>query len=166
MTADLRATTRRRGGLAFRRDQRGASAVEFAVICAPFLAVVLYSLQISLYYFAQAAIDAGVTRTADGLRNSFNYAETPVFPQPASLKALVATGAGAMIPNDASLSVEIRPLASLAAAAVPVADGIAEYGTDTSVLVLRAQSKVRAIAPNFPALAVVTSTAIVRRNQR
>ena len=164
MTAPVHGLARRRRP-SFRRDQGGASAVEFAVVCGPFLAVVLYSLQISLYYLAQASIDAGVTRTADTLRNSFNYAAAPVLPQAASLKALVATNAGAMIPRD-TLSVEIRPLEGLAAGAVPVTDGIADYGGTTSVLVLRAESRVRAVAPNFPALAVVSSTAIVRRNQR
>ena len=166
MIARVGSPPRRRRNGSFHRDQRGASAVEFAVVCGPFLAVVLYSLQIALYYFAQASIDAGVNQTADGLRNSFNYAAAPVLPQAAALKSLVATNAGRMIPGDATLSVEIRPLQSLSTAAVPITDGIADYGTTTSVLVLRAQSRGTSIAPNFPALAVVASTAIVRRNQR
>ena len=111
----------RRGLPRFLRDERGVSAVEFAIVCGPFLAVVIYILQLSVYYLTQSALDAGVIRSADALRNGFSYATTPAMPSGADLKAFVARNSGAVIANDATLAVEIRPLGGLASALVSLA---------------------------------------------
>lgn len=150
----------------FRSDARGASAVEFALVCAPFFVLVLYTLQLGIYYMTQTALDAGVVRTADTLRNSFNGA-APVLPTAEALKETVAANAGGLISvTDSALAVEIRPMDALSAAVVPITGGVAEYGDNRSVLVLRAQSSVIALAPGFSNLTKVTAISLLRRQGR
>lgn len=50
---------------AFRRDRRGATAVEFALIALPFFAVILAILETAIIYFADNALD---TATNDAAR--------------------------------------------------------------------------------------------------
>lgn len=54
-------------------------------------------------------------------------------------------------------------MSNLSAGSVPITDGVNNYGTTTSTLVLRAQASVTTFAPGFSTLAVATSSAIVRR---
>lgn len=150
----------------FRRDVRGASAIEFAIVALPFFAFVLSILQVGIYYMTQASLDAGVIRSADALRNGFAQSTAPVMPDAATLKGNVATLSGGMINNDATLAVEIRQLSSLAAGSVAVTDGTADYGSARSALVLRAEASVVTFAPGFSSLAKAASSAIVRRQGR
>lgn len=149
----------------FSRDARGASAVEFAIVSGPFLLVFVYVMQIGLYYMTQSALDTGVVRTADSLRNGFNTVGS-TRPDAAALKTAIVSRAGAIIANDGTLAVEIRPLAGLAAGIVPITDGVADYGATTSVLVLHAQSSVVSIVPSFSVLTKVTATSVIRRQGR
>lgn len=151
----------------FGRASGGASAVEFALLCGPFFVLLLYIVQIGLYYVTQSALDTGVIRTADDLRNSFVRATAPALPSAETLKATVASNAGGLVTRtDPLFAVEIRPMAALSDAVVPITDGIAEYGDARSVLVLRAQSSVVAIAPGFSNLTRVTATLLLRRQGR
>ncbi|WP_375410486.1 hypothetical protein [uncultured Methylobacterium sp.] len=105
-------------------------------------------------------------RTADTLRNSFNGA-APVLPTAEALKETVAANAGGLISvTDTALAVEIRPMDALSAAVVPITGGVAEYGDNRSVLVLRAQSSVIALAPGFSNLTKVTAISLLRRQGR
>jgi Flp pilus assembly protein TadG len=146
----------------FRREDRAASAVEFALIATPFLFLILAILQLSVFYMAQSSLNAGVVATANSLRSGFT-STTPSFPNAAALKAQVVSGSGGLIHNDSTLAVEIRQLVNLDASLVPISDGTNDYGTTTSVLVIRSQSKVITFAPGFGSLANVRSSAIVRR---
>ncbi len=148
--------------LGFFRDARAASAVEFALVAAPFLVLLLGILQISIYYLTQASLDAGVNNTAGYLRSQFTSA-SPTFPTAAALKAKVVSTSGGVIYNNSTLAVEIRQLTTLAAGAVAITDAARDYGSTTSTLVLRAQSSVVTFAPGFSSLAYVRSSAIVRR---
>jgi hypothetical protein len=51
----------------------------------------------------------------------------------------------------------------LSGGTVAITDGVINYGTTTSTLVLRAQATVVTFAPGFSVLAVASSSAIVRR---
>lgn len=153
----------------FGRDDRAASAVEFALVSGPFFILILYILQIGIYYMTQSALDTGVIAVADSLRNDLNRAKTVALPSAADLKGKVATSAGGLVRNDTTLSVEIRPVTALAAGAVPITDGVADPGTSPSgVLALRAQASVLGLAPGFTNLtqARVTSTALIRLQGR
>jgi Flp pilus assembly protein TadG len=58
---------RRAGGGAlarFLRRQGGAAAIEFALVVAPFIALIAALLQVGLIYFAQEALESAVEETA------------------------------------------------------------------------------------------------------
>jgi Flp pilus assembly protein TadG len=149
--------------ISFARDVRAATAVEFAIIAAPFFAVLLSIFQLAIFYMTQSALNAGVILTAENLRISFTTGTTLTFPSAATLKGNVSANAGAMVPNTAATLVEIRQLVNLDAGAVPIVDGTMDTGTTTSVLVLRAQTQAFAFAPLFNSLLTVKSSAIMRR---
>ena len=49
---------------AFRRDQKGATAVEFALLIGPFLFLLLGLMEVSMQYFIATAMDYSVQKTA------------------------------------------------------------------------------------------------------
>jgi hypothetical protein len=97
------------------------------------------------------------------LYTGFRTGTTPNLPGAAALKSSVASYTGGLIGNNASLAVEIQPLANLSSATVPVSDGVNNYGTTGSTLMLRAQATVMTFVPMFSVLTVANSSAIVRR---
>jgi Flp pilus assembly pilin Flp len=147
----------------FWRDASGASAVEFAIVSGPFILLVLCILQVGVYYMTQSALDTGVMKTADALRNSFTQAAAPTLPNASTLKSSVVTNSGGMIRNNSSLAVEIRELQDLSSGSVPIADGINDYGDVRSPLVLRAQATSITFVPGFSTFTQARSIAIVRR---
>lgn len=146
-------------------DERGSAAVEFAMVCAPFVALLLIVLQMGIFYMAQSSLNTGVIAAADLLRTDFRTKPTATLPPAGTLKTTVATRAGALVRDDGNLAVEIRPLAALGSAAVSVVDGAADYGAKSSVLVLRAEAQVVVFVPGFGGLATIRSSAIVRRQE-
>jgi Flp pilus assembly protein TadG len=154
------------------RDRIGATALEFAIVALPFLLVMLTILQMGLFYMTQSALDAGVNTTANNLRNMFSSTTPQTLPSATMLKASVVTNAGGLIYNNSGLAVEIRQMSSLNGGTVAITDGTVDFGSAPVVtatvpppLVLRAQSNVVTFAPGFKLVAVVESTAIVRRTQ-
>jgi hypothetical protein len=124
---------------------------------------VLCILQLGVYYFAQSALDTGVLETAQTLYSGFRTGTTAYAPSAGTLKAAISTNSGGMIQNGSGLAVEIQPMSNLSGGSVAITDGVNNYGTTTSTLVLRAQANVITFAPGFSTLAVATSSAIVRR---
>ncbi|MDA9494499.1 TadE/TadG family type IV pilus assembly protein [Bradyrhizobium sp. CCBAU 11361] len=62
---DVATTTRRRNRCgAFARDKSGATAVEFALVAAPFLALVVALIQTFLVFFAQQLLESVVRQSA------------------------------------------------------------------------------------------------------
>jgi Flp pilus assembly protein TadG len=147
----------------FFRDRRAASAVEFALVAAPFFYLLMGITQVGIFYIAQSALDIGVSNTALTLRANFNTGTTAVLPDAGTLKSSVAASSGSMVANNSALAVEIRQLTSLASGSVPIVDGTVDYGSNTSTLVLRAQSTVVTLAPGLGGLNTVYSSALVRR---
>jgi Flp pilus assembly protein TadG len=147
----------------FLSSTRAAAAVEFALVALPFFMFVLCILQLGVYYFAQSALDTGVLKTAQTLYSGFRTGTSAYTPSAGTLKAAVSTNSGGMIQNGSGLAVEIQPMSNLSGGSVPITDGVNNYGTTTSTLVLRAQANVITFAPGFSTLAVATSSAIVRR---
>jgi Flp pilus assembly protein TadG len=144
------------------RDPKGAAAVEFALVASPFILLLFALLQLSIYFMAQFALDSGVTKTAQILRNDFTTTGWTE-PTASQLKADVVNGSGSMIANSSTTAVEIRPLTSLDSGTQSIVDGTVNYGSTTSVLVLRAQAQVLNFAPGFSSLGAIKSSAIVRR---
>ena len=64
MTGPAATTKRRRNRCAaFARDSRGATAVEFALIAAPFLALIIALIQTFLVFFAQQMLESVVRQS-------------------------------------------------------------------------------------------------------
>ncbi len=133
------------------------------MVAAPFFFLLLAILQVGVYYMTQSALDAGVIRTADALRTSFTTGTTFTAPSAATVKSNVVTNAGGLVHNDSTLAVDVRQVSNLSAAAVPITDGTADFGTSNSALALRAQASVISFAPYFGQLLKARSSAIVRR---
>jgi Flp pilus assembly protein TadG len=156
----------------FRRENKAASAVEFALVALPFLFLVLAILQLSVFYMAQSSLNAGVVSAANCLRSTFTTASLPAAncpfttttPTASTIKTQVVAASGGLIHNDSTLAVEIRQIADFDSSLVPIADGVTDYGSSaTNVLVLRAQSKVVTFFPGLGSLENIRSSAIVRR---
>ena len=158
-----RAGARRVLAFSFWRNSRAASAVEFALVASPFFLALLCTMQIGIYYFVQSALDSSILQTSQSLYSGFRTGTTASLPGAGALKSSVASNSGGLISNDSTLAVEIQPIGNLSAGAVAITDGVNNYGTATSTLMLRAQAKVVAFAPGFGALTMATSSAIVRR---
>jgi Flp pilus assembly protein TadG len=151
--------------LLFMEDAAGASAIEFAIVGIPFLFLILGILQVGIYYMAQTSLDAGLIAEANTLRSSFTTTAAQTCPAAGVIKTAIVSKSGGLIQNNSSLWVEIRQLTTLDGAILPMTastDGTCDYGSTTSVLVLRAQSSVPAFVPGFGSLAV-RSSALIRR---
>ena len=157
-----------------RRDRRGSSAVEFAMVCAPFIFTLLAILQMGIYYMTQSALDAGVNAEADVLNNAyFNQGTAPALTT-AILQSQIASKAGGLI-KPSTLQVDFGLLSNLtgsvkAIGTNPLTGGAAGSCTTATVtscggtiLALRAQSPVLSFAPYFGSLLVVRSAVLVRR---
>jgi len=145
---------------AFARDQRGASAVEFAIVAAPFFFLIMGLMQLGVYAMTQVALDNGLIAEAEIVREDL---VAGTLPSASTIKSGVVTAAGALVSNNSTLAIEIRTLTDLDAGPVAISDGFTDYGTTTSVLVLRASSQVISFAPGFGSITAVTSAALVRR---
>jgi Flp pilus assembly protein TadG len=147
----------------FMRDRRASSAVEFAILATPFFLLLMGVAQVGIFFMAQSALDTGVIKTAETLRTNFTTGSTATLLNAGQLKISVSGSAGAMISDDASLAVEIRQFSNLTSSTVPIVDGTVDYGSNTSTLVLRAQSTVVTLAPGLGGLSRIYSSALVRR---
>ena len=152
-----------RGFLALFWDRDATSAVEFALVSSPLIVLMLGLMQMGIYFMTQSSLDSGVSRTAETLRNNFTTGTTPTLLNAAALKTAVVSNAGGLLNNDSTAGVEIRQLVSIDSAIVPIVDGTVDYGSTTSVLVLRAQAQVMIFVPGLSGLAKVQSSAIIRR---
>ena len=144
----------------FLRDKRGASAVEFSIVATPFFFLLIWLVQLGIYFMTQVALDNGLIAEAEAIREDLVVG---TLPSAATIKAGVVTAAGALVSNNSTLKVEIRTLADLSAGSVAIVDGTQDYGTTTSTLVLRASGQVITFAPGFGSINTVTSAALVRR---
>jgi Flp pilus assembly protein TadG len=166
MTDVTRTKPLHRLGRALVRDQRGAAAVDLALLGLPFLLLLLAIMQMGSYYMTQVALDAGTVKAAESLRAAFGTGVTPVTPSAASLKATIVSGSGNGTSNgvvSSGLSVEIQPLTNLDSGAVAVTDGLANYGSAWTPLVLRAKYTFNTFMPGFNSTWSVNSSSIVRR---
>jgi Flp pilus assembly protein TadG len=143
-------------------EKSGVTTVEFGLLLAPFVFLLLCLAQVFVFYMTQTSLDAGVNNAADHLRNEFAKA-TPTYPNAATLKTMVASTSGGMVKNDGALAVDLRPLALLGSAVVTITDqATPQYGAAGDTLVVRAQATALVFAPGFSS-AKVRSSAIVRR---
>ena len=144
----------------FVRDQRGASAVEFAIVASPFFFLIMWLVQLGIYAMTQVALDNGLIAEAEIVREDL---VAGTLPSASTIKAGVFNAAGGLLANNSTLAVEVRTLTDLDSASVAITDGFQDYGTTTSTLVLRASGQVISFAPGFGSLNTVRSAVLVRR---
>ena len=61
----------------FLRDQRGASAVEFAIVAGPFFFLIMWLLQLGVYAMTQVALDNGLIAEAETVREDLVVGTLP-----------------------------------------------------------------------------------------
>jgi Flp pilus assembly protein TadG len=144
----------------FACDESGASAVEFAIVAAPFFLLIVWLLQLGIYVMTQVSLDNGLIAEGEIVRENLVAGTLPSI---STIKSGVVTGAGALLSNSSTLAVELRTLADLDTGSVAITDGFTDYGTSTSTLVLRASGQVISFAPGFGSINTVTSAVLVRR---
>jgi Flp pilus assembly protein TadG len=159
--ADARTFLRR-----FGKDARGANAVEFAILAAPFIGMLLFVVQMGLLEMTKTALDTGVILEAENLRGVFATGTAPVLPSGSALKAAVAAGSNGYLTNGSLLKVEVQPLANLDSGAVAISDQLASFGSAKTVLALRASYQSTWFVPGMNSSVVVYSSALVRRQNQ
>jgi Flp pilus assembly pilin Flp len=152
----------RRGLKGFARDRRGAAAVEFALLGLPFLLLLICVMQLGAYYMTQVALDSATVKVAESLRSAFGTGATPVTPSGASLKSSLVADSGTGLVSS-GLIVEVQPLANLDGGTVAITDGLTNYGSAWTPLVLRAKYSFSTFMPGFATTWSINSSALVRR---
>jgi len=103
----MRAATRR-----FRRDRDGATAVEFAIVAAPFFLLTTAVLEAALFFFAQTIIEDGLLTAARDIRTGqFQNASMTE----SDLKDVICDRAS-VVANCTKIEVEVRTFGSFGAA--------------------------------------------------
>jgi Flp pilus assembly protein TadG len=143
------------------RHRHGAAAIEFALLALPFITLMLFVLQMGIYFMAQTSLDTAVLSEAIALRNSIQASTNFVAPATTSVKTGVATSGGALL-STATLAVDVRQLTTLAGGITPIVDGVTDWGSSGSILVLRAAAPVPGFIGPFTSLEI-QSIAIIRR---
>jgi Flp pilus assembly protein TadG len=146
----------------FARDKRGVAAIDFALLGLPFLLLLICVMQLGLYYMTQVALDSGTVQAAESLRSVFSTGATPVTPTGAALKSSIVANSGSGLVSS-GLIVEVQPLANLGGGTVAVTDGLTNYGSAWTPLVLRAKYSFSTFMPGFAATWSINASAIVRR---
>ena len=77
----------------FARDQRGASAVEFAIVATPFFFLLIWLLQLGIFFMTQVALDNGLIAETETIRENLVVG---TLPSAATIKAGVVTAAGGL----------------------------------------------------------------------
>ena len=70
----------------FLRSRRASSAVEFAILAAPFFYLLMGITQVGIFYMAQSALDTGVIKTAETLHTNFTTGSTATLLNAAQLR--------------------------------------------------------------------------------
>ena len=72
----------------FRRDHKGAAAVEFGIIAAPFFALLMGIFQVTVIYFAQSMMETGVAEAARMVRTGQVQTGTVFFVRMMSIRTM------------------------------------------------------------------------------
>ncbi len=138
----------------FRRDERGAYAVEFALIALPFFGLLFATIEVAWVSFngeeLQAAVDSAARKVLTGQAQTNNYASAAAF----TSALLCPTNGTRLIPSSwdcSKLIVDIRPAASFSAADVSHAfyASPTQYclGNPSTIVVMRVAYPMAAVFP-------------------
>lgn len=144
-TEDQRRFRRRKGLLGrFVRSRRGATAVEFAIVAAPFFATLYAIIQISVLYFAETMLETGVAEAARMIRTG--QAQSAGWTE-AEIRTLICSNVYGLIDCDNDLVVDVRSFPSFQDVDIPpaidettgeLAPGTFDAGLGGEVVIFRA----------------------------
>ena len=101
-------------GARFRRAKSGSTAIEFAMVIGPFLALLFAIIETSLVYFCEFTVDAAVQKAARSIRTGAyqtgHYNAT-------DFRKVVCQDLPAFIPCDQNVMVDVRAFDTFAQAA-------------------------------------------------
>jgi Flp pilus assembly protein TadG len=141
---------------AFRRDRKGAVAVEFAFIGLTSMILLLSILQFSLAFLAQMYIRDAVAEAATG-RTAGTYAgnRAQVAQQICQRMIALENCAG-------NLRLETQPLSNYGPAAQPITGATFVAGPSGAAMMMRARAPVITFVPGLPTLHVSAAALYVR----
>lgn len=152
------AAARKRGLAAFWREEDGSYAIEFALVAAPFLAIVLAILELGLVFLAGTHLEKAVDQASRTILTG--AAQSSGFDVVAFRNEIITASAGALF-NASGLKIDVRPQTSFASidTTVPVnADGEVDdttfsfdAGTCNEIVLVRVYYNWPVIAPKFGA---------------
>ena len=121
---DVAAGKRRRNCfVAFVKDRKGATAVEFAIIAVPFLALIVALIQTFLFFFAQSQLESAVRASArqimTGQVQSQDAGQTQAVDQAAFLQTVCNNAAVLFTCSGLMVDVQVAPQWSSANAVMP-----------------------------------------------
>ncbi len=100
-----------------RRNEDGATAVEFGLIALPFFALLYGIMQVSLLYMAQEVLETGVHEAARLIRTGQAQANGQ---DEAALRTLICANTSGLIPNcQSDLILDVRSFPTFQAVALP-----------------------------------------------
>ena len=100
----------------FRRSQDGATAIEFAMVAAPFLYLLMAIFETGLMLFAEYIIENGVAKAARQIRTGQVQTQGMSAGQ---FKTLVCGNLAAFLDCDANLNVDVRSFTKFADVSLP-----------------------------------------------
>lgn len=102
----------------FRRDKRGATAVELAMVALPFFFLLYAIIDISLIFFAQTTLENGVVSAARQIRTGEAQASNMTAAQ---FRTLVCNQISMLLGCDARLGIDVRRFNSFGNVSLPAA---------------------------------------------
>ena len=147
----------------FRRDQDGATAVEFALLGSVFVTLLLGILQFGLYFVAAMQMRTVVAET---VAYASVFSNTPFFPETrdqTKVREAICKDLSLVINCTSTLKVEQMPLASLPTTRKAITGTEFSTGVPGDVLVRRAEVGVVTFVPGMSSLTVRTSSIFLRR---
>ncbi len=141
---------------AFRRDRKGAVAVEFAFIGLTSMILLLSILQFSLAFLAQMYIRDAVSEAVTG-RTAGTYAGNRTQVAQQICQRMIA------LENCATnLRLETQPLSNYSATAQPITGAAFVAGPSGTVMMMRARAPVVTFVPGLPTLHVSAAALYTR----
>ncbi|KUL96931.1 hypothetical protein DK26_02860 [Bosea sp. WAO] len=141
---------------AFRRDRKGAVAVEFAFIGLTSMVLLLSILQFALAFLAQMYIHDAVAEAATG-RTAGTYAGNR-----AQVAQQICARMIALENCGGNLRLETQPLSSYAVTAQPITGATFVAGPSGTLMMMRARAPVITFVPGLPTLHVSSAALYTR----
>lgn len=107
---------KRTGFDALRRDQRGVTAIEFAMVMGPFLVLLFAIMEVALVYFTEFSLDNAVQKAARQIRTGQAQKANLTKDQ---FKSVICRNVVAFVGCDSNLKVDVRSFPNFGSISTP-----------------------------------------------